>query len=230
MVTAGHGAIVDLAASVPSSLAPFCAAMARGGGSARARAGRLSEPRCFDRALSSFAAAYEEPDRAALVSLWSMYYLASLIVPTAVALLCRDRILPVGFDELGMTIGPGGLAAFRLRGTGRPASGHRRFDTLVEGHLVPFVALCAARAGLSPRVFWSNAAVMLDWVLGEIDTTATLPAARVEAEALLDGRAGACRLAHPLRATSNGGRMRRVCCLRYRLPGVGDCGATCPRH
>ena len=65
-----------------------------------------------------------------------------------------------------MTIDPAGLAAFRLSSEGYPASARgRRFDTLVDGHLAPFVTLCAARAGMSPRVFWSNAAVMLDWAL-----------------------------------------------------------------
>lgn len=221
---------LDLAALVPPSLAPSCAAMAVDDGSGCARACRLAEPGGFDRALSAFATAYDEPDRAALVSLWSMYYLAALIVPPTAALLCCDRVLPVGFAELGMTIDPAGLAAFRLPGIGCPAGAScRRFDTLVDGHLAPFVTLCAARAGVSPRVFWSNAAVMLDWALKELGTADTVPAARAEAEALLDGSAGACRLAHPLRGNADGTRTRRVCCLRYRLPGVADCGGTCPR-
>ena len=221
--------MLDLATMVPPTLAPACVAMALDG-SGCARACRLAEPGCFDRALSTFAAAYQEPDRAALVSLWSMYYLAALIVPATAALLCCDQVLPVGFDQLGMTIGPAGLAAFRRSDDGHPAEAGRRFDTLVEGHLEPFVGLCAARAGLAPRVFWSNAAVMLDWVLTELGTTDTVPTARAEAVALLEGRAGACRLAHPLRANPDGSKTRRVCCLRYRLSGVAGCGETCPRR
>ncbi len=221
----------ELAELVPPSLAPSCAAMTIGCEPDCARACHLGETGAFDRALGAFAAAYDEPDRAALVSLWSMYYLAALVVPPTAALLCRDHVLPVGFAEIGVAIGASGLAAFRLPDGGCPADlrGCRRFDTLVEGHLAPFVTLCAARANLSTRVFWSNAAVMLDWVLGELRAAETLPEARAEAEALLAGHAGACRLAHPLRIEADGTRTRRVCCLRYRLPGVADCGSLCPR-
>ncbi len=221
---------LDLAELVPPSLAPSCAAMTIGGPPGCARACRLCEPAHFDGALTAFAAAYHEPDRAALVSLWSMYYLAALIVPTTAALLCRDRVLPVGFEDVGVAIGTAGLAAFRLADAGSPAGGGARFEVLVEGHLSPFAALCAARAGVSPRLIWSNAAVILDWALGELAITDTVPAARAEAEALLAGRVGECRLAHPLRTHPDGTRTRSTCCLRYRLAGVADCGRLCPRR
>lgn len=222
---------LDFVDLLPPSLAPSCAAMTVGCPPGCARACGLGEAARFDAAVAAFAAGYREPDRGALVSLWSMYYLAALIVPATAALLCRDRVLPVGFEEVGLAIGSGGLAAFRLVDAGCPAAarGCRRFETLVEGHLAPFVALCAARANLSPRVIWSNAAVMLDWALGELSAADTLPEARAEAEALLSGGTGACRLAHPLRSGADGTRTRRVCCLRYRLPGVADCGSLCPR-
>ena len=128
-----------------------------------------------------------------------------------------------------MAIGVAGLAAFRLDDAGGAAGPGARFEVLVEGHLSPFAALCAERAGLSPRLIWSNAAFILDWALGELASTATVPAARAEAEALLAGRGGACRLAHPLRTVANGTRTRRMCCLRYKLAGIADCGALCPR-
>ena len=208
--------ILDLATVVPPSLAPSCAAMTVGCAPGCTRACKLGEPAQFDRTLSAFAVAYETPDRAALVSLWSMYYLAALIVPATAVLLCRDHVLPVGFEDIGIAIDTSGLAAFRLPDAGRPvgASGCRRFDTLVDGHVAPFVSICAARAGLSPRVIWVNAAMMLDWALGELRVADTQPSARDEAEALLDGRAGDRRLAHPLRGHADGTRVRWVCCLR----------------
>lgn len=221
---------LDLAAVVPPSLAPACAAMTIGDALGCTRADRLDDTGAFDRALRAFAAGYVEPDRAALVSFWSMYYLAALIAPAAAGLLCRDQALPVGFDEVGVAFDARGLASFRLADAGSPGASHgRRFDLLVEGHLAPFVTLCAARGGLAPRVVWSNAAVVLNWVLDELLAADTLPAARAEAEALLDGRAGACRLAHPLKTRADGTRTRRVCCLRFRLPGVASCGSLCPR-
>lgn len=220
----------DLAATVPPSLAPSCAAMTVDRARSDLRASQLGEPGRFDYALSAFAAAYHEPDRAALVSLWSMYYLAALIAPATAALLCRDHILPVGFENIGIAVGPSGCATFSLSDLGRTAAAHGRprFEALVEGHVAPFVSLCVARAGLSPRVIWSNAAVILDWALNELSAD-TVPAARAEAAALLDGNAGACRLACPLRTNGDGTRTRRVCCLRYRLLGVASCGQLCPR-
>lgn len=220
---------LDFVDLLPPSLAPSCTAMTVGCPPGCDRACRLGDAACFDRAMTAFAAGYREPDRGALVSLWSMYYLVALIVPATAALLCRDRVLPVGYDEIGLAIGEGGTAAFLLADAGSGAAGTRRFDTLVEGHLAPFAALCAARTALSPRLFWSNAAVVLDWALGEMPAGGTIVAARAEAEALLAGGAGACRLARPLRTNDNGSRTRRVCCLRYRLPGVADCGGLCPR-
>ena len=221
-----------LAERVPPRLAASCAAMTIAAVPDCPSACRLAEPERFDRVLSAFAAPFAEPDRGALVSLWSMYYLAALIVPATAALLCRDHVLPVGFDEVGIHVDPAGLAAFRLVHDGSSQAGRwgHRFDTLVDGHLAPFVALCAARTGLSPRIFWSNAAVILDWTLGQLrgDDDLCRPASE-EAQALLGGRAPCRRLASPLRRKADGRRVRAVCCLRYRLEGVDDCGALCPR-
>ena len=74
---------LDLAAVVPPSLSPACAAMTIGDAPGCTRADRLGGTGAFDRALHAFAAGYVEPDRAALVSFWSMYYLAALIAPAS---------------------------------------------------------------------------------------------------------------------------------------------------
>ena len=217
--------IAELAdAALPASLMPFCAAMSAGG-----TPERRSSATDLDAALDSFASAHERAPRDALVSLWSMYYLSALIIPATAALLMRDRILPVALGDIAMVCDESNLPRFVLDAEGRPGIANRRFATLVEGHLMPFVAFCTRRSGASPRVFWSNAAVTLDWALGEIDPGAAVPAARREAVALLDGSDGLCRMASPLRSHADGTRTRRVCCLRYRVPGIDDCGGLCPR-
>lgn len=221
---------LDFVDSLPPSLVSSCAGMTLGCPPDCARACRLGDAAQFDAVLDAFAARFHDPDRAALVSFWSLYYLAPLIVPSTAALLCRDRILPVGFEELGLATSETGIAAFLLPHGAPRTAGACRFETLVDGHLAPFAALCASRTGLSPRIVWANAAAILDWALGELEGVDTVAEARAEARALLDGGAGACRLAYRLRRDAQGACVRRVCCLRYRLPGVPDCGALCPRN
>ena len=208
---------------LPLSLRPFCLALVVG--SDAIPAVRLTEDDTFDGALKAFATRFPRPDQAALVSLWSLYYFAALIVPATVTALLEDRTLPVGFEDVGLVVGPDGAVTFRLRDDGRAGSPGRRFEMLVEGHLVPFVALCARRSGLSARLFWSNASVTFDWVLGELTACDTLPGPRREAEAMI---AGGGRLANPYVALPDGERLRRICCLRHRLQGVAACAAICP--
>ena len=213
----------DLAQRLPRSLLPFCTAMTVG--SDAAPASRLTEEGAFDTALMAFATRFSRPDRAALVSFWSLYYLAALIVPATVAVLLDDMVLPAGFDEVGLVVGPDGSVAFRLPGEGRAALPGRRFETLVDGHLDPFVAVCARRSSLSARLFWANASVTFAWVLGELRGCDIARGPMLEVEAMLTEGG---RLANPFASMPNGNRIRRICCLRHRLDGVAACAGICP--
>ncbi|GJD49599.1 hypothetical protein OPKNFCMD_2331 [Methylobacterium crusticola] len=229
--------IPEIAALLPPSLATFGTRVAVASGGAGGRpVASLRDRAVFDGVLDGFGAAYPRADRRSLVSLWSQNYLAALVIPCATALLCLDRVLPVALEETGLELDAAHAPArLLLPGAGRagaPAGG--RFALLVAGHLRPFVGLCAAHGGPSPRVLWGNAGVMLDFTLRELVAAApVLAAPRAEAEALLGWRSGRASPTSPLAQTFRPGSpcdgpCRRVCCTRYRLPGVPSCGALCP--
>ena len=85
-------------------------------------------------------------------------------------------------------------------------------------------------------MLWGNAGVIVDHVLRELrDAGARMPQAAAEAEACLGWHGGPPSVRSPLphtfrRAGPHNARCRRVCCLRYRLPGVASCGTLCPAH
>jgi ferric iron reductase protein FhuF len=217
--------IEEVAARVPDSLAAYRGGVAVGPGGSGARPlAALRDPAVFDAALAAFGAGVgavpASVDRRALVSYWSQFYLAALATPALTALVRLGRPARLLVDPEAP--GPGcGRACI---GAARPG-----LAGLVEDHLRPFVELCCAQCGLAPRVIWGNAAVILDYVAGELrDGDAP---ARAEVASCL-GRCGgpACArtpLAQALCAGADGCR-RRTCCLRSRLPGIPSCGALCP--
>ena len=118
----------------------------------------------------------------------------------------------------------GGLGA--AAGTAIEGGG---LDALVRGHLVPFVALYAAATGVTPRLLWSNAAVILAFTLDRV-AGAALPGPRREAAALLEGGHAFPHLAGAFREAPHGERERRLCCGRHRLSGVAPCYTLCPQR
>ena len=143
------------------------------------------------------------------------------------------RPLPLAFDTTRLELDDAGRPARLLVPAETPdcrsgcASG---LAGLVEGHLRPFVDMCHARCGIAPRVLWGNAAVILDYVAGELGCAGepTCPAAATRLGWRGDLACGRNPLAQALCADASGCRRRRVCCLRHRLPGVPSCGALCP--
>lgn len=124
-------------------------------------------------------------------------------------------------------------------GPGSPSAGNARrtgFGDLLDGHLAPLIAFVAREFAVSPKLLWTNAAASFAWTLQQC---AALPEADGAALAEAEGRltlaeawptgrnpfAGALRPSPfvPLEQCS-----RRVCCLRYLLPGWADCGSFCP--
>ncbi len=216
-------------ASTPG-LAPLCRTLTASGDEDGLAA--LDGP-AVDRALALFAGRFWQPDARAVASLWSMYYLNALVVPTVAALLIHDRVLPVALADVRLRLdAEGAPGEIRLRDEGRAAGEAdrgRRFDTLVHGHLVPLVALFAPRSGLSPRLLWSNAATILDYVVEAVAGTA-IPAVRREAASQLDGRGAFRNLAPPVQDAAAGSRARKLCCGRRRLSGVAPCFTLCPER
>lgn len=224
----GRHMIPSLVADAPESLAAMTAKMAIG---PAATGVAWWNARSFDGVLAQFGAPYERPDRRALASLWSQYYFVALIIPTTVAMLRRDLVLPVAADEVSVVFDVHGqVDRILLRDAGHTYDGPPgvRFDRLVRGHVQPFVEACAACTRLSRRVLWSNAATVLDYAVSEMAASAsTVDDARAEAERLLSA-GSTSSLRAPFDRATDGSSMRRVCCLRYRLAGVPRCAGLCP--
>ncbi|AWN36285.1 siderophore-iron reductase FhuF [Methylobacterium radiodurans] len=235
--------IDEVAARVPDSLTAYRSGVAAGPGAADARPlAALRDPAVFDATLAAFCGglfdgARRDPvDRRALVSYWSQFYLAALATPALTALIRLGRPLPLAFDRTSLELDAAGRPARLLVEPGEPGCGRvcvagprPGLAGLVEDHLRPFVALCCAQGGPAPRVIWGNAAVILDYVAGELGG-GDAPACAEVASCL--GRCGApvCAgtpLAQALCPGAAGSR-RRTCCLRSRLPGIPSCGALCP--
>ncbi|WP_019905844.1 siderophore-iron reductase FhuF [Methylobacterium sp. 77] len=235
-----------LAALVPPSLAAFGCRIAATPSRPEARPlSILASKAAFDGVVDGFGRAlgeggsggagqgFETADRRALVSLWTQYYLPALIIPYFTALSRLGRALPIGFDRVGFELDEAGIVSRFIvaEADSRDAEPEPGLDPLIEGHLRPFFDLCHGHYGLSRRVLWCNAGVTADFALRELSIgTAAMVPVQFRVEACL-GRCGAdafgrCPLA---RAFSVGEeRRRRVCCMRYKLPGVPSCGALCP--
>jgi ferric iron reductase protein FhuF len=199
----------------------------------------LLEPATIDRVLDTYAARYPGADRRAVASFWSQWYFARLLPPVAAASLLLGRSLRIALSEIAVIRAPEGHPiAFRIADDGVPAvagDAFQRFDRLLRDHIEPFIAAWAAHTRVAPRLYWSNAAVYLDWILGEI---AAHPLAdqplMAEAAQLVRSRERPDGTPNPLfepiqdvEAEGKTQRWRRLCCLRYRLPEVAECG-TCP--
>ena len=187
----------------------------------------LLRPQPLAQAVELYSAGLGSVDHRAALSMWSQYYLLAL-VPAAVAS-CLVPGAPVPLDAAGMgaQLTPQGLPhAFCVSActAGEPSLG--RATTLLRRHLGP-VACGLAAAGLPQRVFWCNAAAKLAWTLQVVAAAPGTLAPLCQALAARDWCDGE---ANPLHGLLDGeGRLcRRVCCLRYRLPGFTACG-SCPR-
>lgn len=190
--------------------------------------------------LARYARSYgEDADRKAAASIWSKFHFSSVSIPTLVANLLLGYALPVGMNELRLALGDNGQTArIWLPHGGLPLvsqASHERFSTLFDDHCAPLIEALAAVSGLSAKVFWSNLGTYVEFVGS---TCSQHPDFRGAGEPLLnyldtktlpDGRRNP--LYQPVRYLELGGetpaRVRRLCCIRYRLPNEPLCGG-CP--
>lgn len=194
----------------------------------------------LDEVLDRFGRPYGGGDPRAVASLWSQWYLGTLVVPSVAAGLLLERVLPLGVEETGVALDAETARprAFRLPHAGRrdpEADAFERFGTLVWDHVSPLVETLAGRAGPGRRALWGNAGRYLQWILDELEERPGGREAAAEGRRLLQSPVGPDGRDNPLHGTvdyveTEGGRRprRRVCCLRFLLPGVEGCGGLCP--
>lgn len=192
----------------------------------------------FDGALVPLTARYPDTDRRAVVSLWSLYYFSTLTIAPIVLWRRLGIVLPLALDETCLVAAPdtGMAQAFAVPGTGKAVTGltiTQALAPMIEHHLRPAIAFISGHCRLSPRLLWCNAAGYIDWILRELDP-GNDDAEGLELFAipkLSDGTDNPFQGSIKRIPDANGDGLqsqRKVCCLRYLVPGVGGCGHTCP--
>lgn len=215
------------------------------------RGADLLDPRVLTDQLDRFARTFAAPEPRAVASIWAKQHFSMLVVPALAANIVLDLVLPVALDAVEIVPDDGGLTrALKLRdpaaGSDGPG-GHTgarapadRFGALIDAHLAPLVGALAAVSGVAPRVLWSNAGNIFEFV---VRRTEGLPQAgrtgHAAAASVLTSRrrSGVPNpLFAPIRYVPEAGdapagapprRVRKVCCLRYLIPDQSLCGA-CP--
>jgi ferric iron reductase protein FhuF len=187
----------------------------------------LLQPASMDGLMARYTALFPGGDRMAVLSMWSQYYLLAL-VPAVVEAALSHRALPVALEGMTATLSDTG----QPRSLGLPDEGCAGIcvasclTPLIRIHLQP-LAVCLAQAGLPPRVLWGNAAAVLTWALANAAPGETADVSR----ALMDKHwvdGGANPLCTVLACDGGCVFSRRVCCLRFRLPGMAICPG-CPK-
>jgi ferric iron reductase protein FhuF len=199
----------------------------------------LLDSSVIENLLSRFAEAHAGGDRRAIVSLWTQWHFGALIIPTAAAILFLERDLPVELNQVSIALHDSGRTAAIILpdlATSGPVRAGTRFSRLFQGHVEPLIRKLAGQFKVSPRLLWNNASDVFEWTLLQADTIGTAhPDALSEGRTLLENRLGGNGRPNPmfdlvryLPQDEHTIRQRKLCCLRYLLPGVECCGSLCP--
>lgn len=204
---------------------------------------RLAEPQTLARLVDRYATAHGYQNRRASASQWSKFFFSHLIIPTLVSQLGTNQTHDMRSDHWQCLFSADGVpVAFRFHESPSIPGDAADFSSLVDDAMGPIVSALYADCRLSPRVFWSNAAMYFIWALGELETQQRLPAERLaRARALLDSPQRADGGLNPFYhahktlppGTLDGNHQpashcRRLCCLRDLDPMWGLC-PDCPR-
>ncbi|MDP3256140.1 MAG: siderophore-iron reductase FhuF [Bosea sp. (in: a-proteobacteria)] len=235
--------VSDLAGCFAGDLARFAGSLRVDDGAPHLEGPRLLELATLRELIERFGATQPGGEPRAVVSMWSQWHFSNTVVPATVAQLLAGIALPLTLQEGRFALHDNGCTAGIVVPPDRPLAPCRAeagFEALIEGHLSPLIALLAAHFGVAAKLLWNNAAVSLAW---SVQQCAADP--RVDREGLLAAQAlltsvltpagrknpldGALR---PSALAPMEGCQRKICCLRYLLPGMADCGSFCPlpRH
>lgn len=199
----------------------------------------LLDPHVLNPIIARYADVFDGADRRAAASLWTLYYFSGLVIAPVVAWRAYGLVLPLSLDAMRLCLDPQTSApsAFVLADAGHApadASLSDAMDAAIFLHAMPLVETMAASVGLSKKVLWTNLVVYLDWIIRESAIQLGGEAsegdlALLEAPHWPDGRANPLAgLTRREFGVEGSFTRRRVCCLRYILPGVGGCGLVCP--
>lgn len=198
-----------------------------------------------DRMLDAMARRYRgdaSRHRRALLSQWSKFYFR-LAAPAAIAAaLTLHRPLAMAAGRCTVALRDGVPVALYLPrdalsdATDEPA---RRYRSLVQEHLCVVIDILSACAQMAPRVLWGNAGNVLDALFDAHRTGTASAQASLDAAWMFGSLSLADGERNPLRESVRSMtprsallptpfRARRVCCLRYEIPGERQLCASCP--
>lgn len=189
----------------------------------------LADPEAVAAMVRGYGASLGATDLPALASWWARRYCVAIVPPVLVAAVVLECTLPVALAEIEVSLGRDSRVDRIHIPARRPSVGAdfgASLDALAQTNLAPvFAALGSLR--VSPRVLWSHAAEFVQYVGDALRThPAVDPARRAALTAWLRTNPRfPPAYHHP--AAASGKRVRRVCCLNYRLPGEPYCG-VCP--
>lgn len=229
----------SVASRFPEALAWYRDKLVLPGGAGETVSGRELLTGAAERLMMRFAMLYPDSDRRALVSMWSQWHFGALIIPATVAILLGERDVPVELDRVAIVPQEAGLTSAIVipdEGAAR-CDGGDPFARLFEGHVAPLVTQLSGQFRVSPRLLWANAAAIFEWTLqqlpAELADPQALAAARQRLERRLEPSGQRNPMCEAVRYPVEQGepvRRRKLCCLRYLLAGVADCGSLCPVH
>lgn len=191
----------------------------------------LTDPASLKQLLDFYAqTSFPADDARSSVSYWSQWYFGLLLPPLILLAGAARSQLPASLANLRLALDASGQPqGFELTDPYvAPAldadTPFDRLAPLIDGHLSPLVFSLSARSGVSAKVFWMNAAVVIDYThevlwsgSQDIDLKAITGSPKKP-----DGNRNP--LFSPYRPSgSEATRTRRVCCLRYGLEGVARC-------
>ena len=231
------GPLPSFAARFPEALAWYGDKLVLPGGTQNVMTGQELLAGGAERLMARFATLYPDSDRRALVSMWSQWHFGVLVIPATVAILLGDRDLPLELDRIAIVPQEAGLtSAIVIPDEGAPrCAGGDPFARLFEGHVALLVDLLVRQFRVSPRLLWANAAAIFEWTLQQLPAgladPQVLAAARLRLERRLEPSGQRNPMHEAVRYPVERGepvRRRKLCCLRYLLAGVADCGDLCP--
>ena len=230
----------DLPACFTDTLGRFAGSIRLDAACPQVTGADLRDPAILQDLIDRFAATVPGGDMRAVVSMWSQWHFSNVIVPAVVARLLCGVTLPVALASGRFALNANGCTAGVLLSGDAPlaaAAESAGFTELLDGHLVPLIGLVAAHCGVSAKLLWSNAAVSMAWTVQQCaGRTGVDQQSLALANEILASPSTPSGARNPLMGALKPSSLapiescqRRICCLRYLLPGMADCGSFCPQ-
>jgi ferric iron reductase protein FhuF len=203
------------------------------------------QPQTLSTLMARFRPQFATADQRGLASIWANQYFMRLFPPVISAALLLNQRMPLQIGQLSIIVDGEGLPlVFKLPGPCEPLpppqNPFERFAHLLDDNLQPYIQALCAHTGVSAKVLWSNAGNYFEAWLGQLQKRSDQPQLLLDGQRLLSAaqRPDGSRnpLFEPIRYIDiehadgqvRPWRQRRLCCIRYVLPGVELC-PNCPR-